>query len=64
VVLEAFSAGWLDVGERQLDPWALVQRALPVDLPAHALVIDHDCDYPLTCGVVYDGLPPWDVSAA
>jgi hypothetical protein len=42
VMLEAFSAGRLDIGERELNPRALVQGALSVDLPARAFIPDHD----------------------
>jgi hypothetical protein len=41
VVLEAFTAGGLDICEDDLDPSALVEGALSVHLPAHALVVDH-----------------------
>jgi hypothetical protein len=41
-MLEAFPAGRLDIGERELNPRALVEGALSVDLPARAFIPDHD----------------------
>jgi hypothetical protein len=58
VVLEAFSAGRLDIDKSDLKPLARVERALPVDPPAHAFVLDHHPSMADDSEVACVGVPP------
>jgi hypothetical protein len=58
MVLEAFSAGRLDIDESDLNPSARVERALPVDPPAHAFVLDHHPSMADDSEVTRVGAPP------